>query len=76
VSVRYTLTSDCLALGSQIQNYLESPEHLPKAIICSYNNLAKTSPKEMNNIEQEIDSLINDNEELKQKQIIRKLFLV
>lgn len=51
----------------QTQNYLENKNHLSESVCSSYNRLARHIMTEIKNIELEIDKLLTNNIELKQK---------
>jgi len=52
---------------AQVQNYLESKDHLPKSVCATYNKLEKHITKEIKSIELEIDKVLTDNVSLQQK---------
>lgn len=63
----YRCSQNLKAQYTQTQNYLENKDHLSKAVCSSYNSLAEHIMKEIKNIELEIDKLLTNNTELKQK---------
>lgn len=51
----------------QINNFLENKDQLPKSVCSSYNRLSKNIVNEISKIEEEIDRIITNNTEIKQK---------